>query len=245
MNYARDYAAWMNQPPPQVNYAGKGQMGPSSPYVVPKIYPDQPDMPSYTPAYDPATMGISGEIDKALPGLGLDRSGLNAFKSDAMRKGPSEWANRAVQDQNYLAMDARDQGAKNSAGATATARAQLAARGGLSSGAAERLAQGGADNFLNMSQGVNDLKTKNVMQIGMNDEQNRISQLGQLPGMEIAAGNYDTGLEDMKLKGMQYDTTNEINANNNLNQWNMGMADIAGQQWGAMKTADAQKHEGK
>lgn len=246
MAFLRAHEAWKNQalsaPPPAPNYAQAG--GGGSPYTFPKTYEDQPDMPSYQQGYN-SSMALSPGLDAELSQDNIDPSGINAFSGEALRQGPSKWAGRANEEQNHLAMEARDRAAGDTAGQTASARAQLASRGGLSSGAAERLAQGGANNFLSMTQEIGNTAAKNRMQIGMNDEQNRMSMLGQLPGMQQQQAQFGLDKTKLGMAGKQYDTNNQIQENQNMNNWNLGMADIAGQQYGATKTALAQRNEGK
>lgn len=168
----------------------------------------------------------------------LDPSGLNAFKKDAMRTGPSTWANRSTAQQDTLAKNALDMGAKSVAGQGATARSQLAQRGGLSGGAAERVATEGQNNYMNMAQGVNQQKTTNVQQIGMNDEQNRMQELGMLPGMQLGAANFASGVQ-------QFNTGAQMANNQSMNQFNLGQYQAQMAAYGAGQTAQATQNAGK
>lgn len=217
---------------------------PGSPYTIPSLYPGQPSSPGYT---SPMTgvPSLGADASQLLSGNQLDTSGLNEFQSQAESQGPSQWAQQAEGQQNYLAMQAKDQGAATTAGQTATAQAALAAKGGLSGGAAERLAQGGANNYLNMTQGINNTETGNNMQIGMNDQQNKLSMLGQLPGMQLGAANFGLNQAQTQLGADTNDASNIYNANNSLNNFNMNAYGQAMGGFGAQQEALGQASAGK
>lgn len=149
------------------------------------IVPDRPGRPDYTPGY--GGVGMTPELQALLDKLQMDPRGLNKFREEALRKGPSAWATLARRDQLARESDSRERGTKEVAAHTAGALDQLAARGGLSSGARERVASSGAHDYLAMSQDLARQGNLNSLQIGMNDEQNRMQQLQALPGMEIQA----------------------------------------------------------
>lgn len=206
---------------------------PFDPNWMPGEYGMTPTRPDYAQAYDPKTMSLTDYLGGKYNSAGYDK-----FKSEAMRTGPSAWAKLAKMDQDTQAAFKRDQGAGESNAATAQAMDQLASRGGLSSGARERAATEGAKNHLAMSQDIGRQQTLNGMQIGMNDEQNRVQQLSQLPGMEQ---NQATMWEGAK----QQDYANTIAENDRRNKYN---SDIYGQQmsaWGANRQAQATERSGK
>lgn len=172
---------------------------------TPTSFAPMPTAPGYIPGYDPSTMAVSPGLDQTLAGINLNTQGLDAFRQQALRKGPSSWANLATADQDTQASNQREQAAAGANASTAQAMDQLGARGGLSSGARERAAEGGANNFLNMSQGIARQSGLNKLQIGMNDEQNRISQLGSLPGMEVQALQPAFQKAQMGIQGQEFD----------------------------------------
>jgi hypothetical protein len=143
-----------------------------------------------------------------------------------------------MQQQDMLAGNAQSAGANQTAGQTAQATDALASQGGLSSGARERAAEGGANNFMNMSQNINQQRASNDMQIGVNDEQNKIQELGQLPGME-----------NQKVQGLQAvnaaDTANQIAENQSLNSYNQNLYNQQMSAWGANQQANAIAASGK
>lgn len=135
----------------------------------------------------------------------LPQEGYNASQDEALRKGPSAWSGMANNMANLKEADARERGAGEIAGQTAKARSDLAAQGGLSSGARERIAEGGAKNYMAMSQDLARQGLSNETQVGMQDEQNRINNLGNFTGMEATKGNnaadYAMRQYEAKMKG--------------------------------------------
>ena len=168
----------------------------------------------------------------------LDQSGIKNFQQLADRQGPSDWANQATAQQGTLAHNALDMGAKSVAGQGATARSQLAQRGGLSGGAAERVATEGQNNYLNMAQGVNQQKTTNIQQIGMNDAQNKMQEMSMVPGMQLGAANFASGVQ-------QFNTQAQMANNSAENTFNLGQYQAQMAAYGAGQTAQATQNAGK
>jgi len=86
---------------------------------------------------------------------------------------------------------------------------------------------------LDMNQGINQTTANNKMQIGMNDEQNRISQLGQVPG-----------LQNQQNQAQEFNIGNAINEGNNYNAYKSGIygSQMAG--WAAGQQAQATQNSG-
>ncbi len=193
----------------------------------------QPDMPNYTVAFDPTTMSIADYLAGR-----YDHSAYDKFKDEAMRMGPSRWAKLANQDQKFQASNARQAGINQVASRNNQAMENLGASGGLSSGARERIATEGAKNYLSMGQDVARQARGNSLQIGINDEQNRISQLSQVPGMEMDQARMWTGARDKDIQ-------NTLGENERKNQYNQNVYNQKMSAWAANKTADAQLASGK
>lgn len=187
----------------------------------------QPARPNFTVAYDPTTMSLTDYLQGK-----YDHSGYDQFKQEATRKGPSSWATLAKQDQAFQAGANREKGATEANAQTAQAEDNLAARGGLSSGARERADTDGAKNYLSMAQDAARSETGNDLQIGMNDEQNRIQQLSQLPGMEQSQAQMWEGAK-------QQDIANTTGQTDKINQYNQNVYSQQMQAWAAGMQADA------
>lgn len=116
---------------------------------------------------------LSGEVYKDL-------------KGSAMNKSMNPWATLAIARQKKSMADTLEKGTKRVAGQTAGEEASLAMRGGMSSGARERIAEEGGKNFMDMSQELGKQGTLNEMQIGISDAENKMKLKGQAAGMEAA-----------------------------------------------------------
>lgn len=164
--------------------------------------------------YDPsqAYVGMPQAPTSAIPGVNLDRSGLDAFGKEAMRTGPSKWSQLALGQNEDSRQKAVQDATASAASSGQQARDSMAMQGGLTGGAAERTAMDQSRNALGMTQDVNRQANSNALQVGVNDEQNRISELGQLPGMQLGASNFDlskAGAQD-QFNAQNYSTQGGI-----------------------------------
>lgn len=205
----------------------------------------KPVDPTWSNIFDPKTMSLTPEISTRLDGINTDKRGINQFRSEALRTGRSPWAMLAHKGQDLEQGKALDLGTRTAASQGAGARGQLAMRGGLTSGARERIAGNQANSVLDMTQNVAGQGAQNRLQIDMNDEQNRIGQLGQLPGMENLAIQPD--LDKTKLYGQarQLDIGNTIGNNQSKNAFDMGLYGEKMKAWAAEKQAKAIDDSGK
>lgn len=180
--------------------------------------------PAYVPLFDP----------NAINSIPVDLSGINAYRQEAMRTGPSGWASLSKISNAEQEANQNEQAQQAASGQTAAAENQIASSGGLSSGARERAAEGGATNFLNMSQNLERQGNLNDLQVGINDEQNRISQLGALPGLESQA------IQPLFQKANMTSQNNQALNSYNMNTWNQQNAATA-----ANEQANATEAAGK
>lgn len=178
--------------------------------------------------------------------------GLQAFKKEALRTGPSMWA----QLQQKLLGSKRaadlDKAAAQSATAGAQARGTLAMRGGLSSGARERIARGNANDLLGLRQQIGAQYNNQNLQLLTDDEKQRLAMLGQLPGME-------TGIAQFNANAMNDATKFNIGNKAKMDEYNINLAveekraadaqdlDIYKEQlkkWGSERQAQATERSG-
>lgn len=188
--------------------------------------------PGFNPLFDMSK--LQGELN-AIP---TNMQGINAYRSQALRTGPSTWA--SLQKTNNAAKQAsqKEQVAQEGVGQTAQALDQLAASGGLSSGARERAVEGGQKNVMDMQQNLAREGNLNDIQTNMNDESNRIQQLGQLPGMENEATK--------PLFEKSQILTNAQGQNNAAqNAYNQNLYNQQNQAWYAGQQANATAASGK
>lgn len=198
-------------------------------------YSTMPKTPGFNPIYDPNSMSM-------LPGyqdyIKKNSGGYDAFRAMALRNGPSNWANLAATQQDMQGMDQRNKAAQETNAATAGAQDQLAMRGGLTSGARERAVEAGANNLTGSQQGIDRQTGQNKLQIGMNDEQNRMSELGQLPGMESSRAGQWEGVR-------AGDNANLMAENQAKNQYSQNLYGQQMTAWAAGQQAQATSHSGK
>lgn len=194
----------------------------------------QPGYPGYNPVYDKNKQAMLPGYEKKLAD---NSAGYNKFAGEATRTGPSSWAGLANQQQDALGAAAMEKGAAGAAGANKGAMNALASQGGLSSGARERVAEAGAKNLTTNAQDVTRQTGLNKLQIGVNDEQNRMNSLAALPGMEQNRTNAWEGV----AKG---DVGNEMMNSNNMNNYNMDAYKAQMAAWAAGKQAQATQNSG-
>lgn len=185
------------------------------------------------PAYDEAAAkkilaGYKGAAEGGMP----SQVGLDAFRNSAMRAGPSPWAVMAGQKTGQEASAARQKGARDVASQAANASTALAMRGGMQTGTRERLARQAGLSRLNLNQDIARQEAGNRLQIGINDEQNRLSQLGLLPGMEMNMADAKRRALLTGVQGEERELDRRTGFNQNLYGQNMSA-------WAANKQADA------
>lgn len=200
--------------------------------------------PDYTIGYNPYTQSTAQPLQQQLDGINLNTQGLEKFRGEALRTGPSEWSKLATGQQNQEELNAREKATRDSRGASAGAMSDLAMRGGLTSGARERVAKSGSRNLMDMQQDVARQGSQNRLQIGVNDEQNRIQQLGMLPGMENQA--LEPGLQkaQMSTQANQFDVSQGQQEATNRNIFTSNAYNQQMKAWAANQTANATANSG-
>lgn len=181
----------------------------------------RPIPPEYRPSYDKNKQGLQL----------ANNDFLNQLNQEAMRKGPSKSANLMNLESDRQGLLARDNNAQTAGGNAAKARSDLAARGGLSSGARERVEQNANNDVLNLNQKTNQQVQANRAQIGINDEQNRLGQLQSSATMKNQQNVFDIG--------------NQIHEGDQLNAYNQNLYNQNMQAYGANQTANAQLQAAK
>lgn len=170
----------------------------------------------------------------------LNTQGLDALRQRGLAQGPSAWANMMNQKQGLEQAQAMDDMAAQGAGARSQAMADLAERGGLSDQARENLAMQQMRNQQMGGQQVSRQGQLDRMNIGLQDEQQKLGILQNLPGQELAA------LEPQFKNQANAQAVNQFNIGQSMGEWDKKrMADENAyleklKQWGAGKAADAQ-----
>lgn len=189
---------------------------------VPMDSTGKPLAPDFVSVGDPNTGLLRGEYNLTNQ---LDPTSLNKIKQEAYRDPGtmSRWGQLALNEQ-------MNQNARQNTGAVTGAMNNLAMSGGLRTGARERIQTAGAQNVLRTNQNARGA-------IQTQDELNRQKWLGMLPGMDLQAAQYGSGVQDKNISR----ALTELNVGRNMQQqqYNEGM-----RAWGADKTAQAAARAG-
>lgn len=205
----------------------------------------RPIRPNYVPTYDPATQSLLPFVQEQVSPLNMDMRGLEKYRQEALRSGPSQYALLQNKMQGVLAKNARDTAAKESAAQTAGAENAMAMRGGITSGARERIQKAGGENLMNMNQNIANQDTQNRLQIASNDEQNRITQLGALPGMEVQSMEPGLKKAQLEIGAKGTDIANQIGEKQAKNLFDMTAYQEGMKAWAAARQANATENSGK
>lgn len=194
----------------------------------------QPGRPDYIAGYDPKTMSLLPQVQSRLGNL----KGLDALRDRALGTGSSPWASMMTRKQFDEESDARERGKQEARSSANQAMTDLAMRGGLSSGARERATQNAAKNLLSMSQDVGRQGNINRLNIGVQDEQQKMGALSQLPGQELA-------MEQQWGQAAQTDQQRLLEENRQRNSYNQNTYQQQMQAWAAERQAQATENAGK
>lgn len=115
-----------------------------------------------------------------------DTGALDQLRQDALRAPGDQSRFRQLQEAKLADLNAQAQGQ------TQAAMNQLASRGGLRSGAAERLAMSGARNALEQGQNMR-------LNLDLQDEQSRMQNLGALNQANLQAAQAQQGVQQYNI----------------------------------------------
>jgi len=160
----------------------------------------RPERPDYTDviysAGGPGEMGLQKAFRlDALPDVGYTEAGLNqdalkALRERALSTGMSPWEKMARETQGLEEGSLKDIVAKQSRTGAAQTFSDLATRGGIGTGARERLARGAGEQGALAQQDVARQGMLSRLGIGQAGEEQRLNLLQSLPGMETQASSY-------------------------------------------------------
>ncbi len=191
--------------------------------------------PTYTPGYDPLSMSAVDEMKRLDP---MYTQGFNRLRSEALRKGPSSWLNMSLAQDALKQQDAIEKARQMNASRTAESENRLAASGGLSSGARERVQEQGQNDFMNMNQDL--ARSGKLADIGMrvSDEQQRVGKLENLTGMEQQKENAWATAKDK-------DVQNVMNERKRASDFQMDLYKTRMENAAAERQAQATENAGK
>jgi hypothetical protein len=191
--------------------------------------------PDYNTVYDPTSMAsLPGYEKQVAAGSG----GFNRYKDFALSRGPSPYARAAGREQGLQAMQGKNRLVSGQQGANAMAMGNLAAQGGLSSGARERVAESGRNALTMGAQNLEASRMGNLARIGTEDQQQKLNALGALPGMEMSRV---AGWEAARGR----DLANQMGETGRINAYNMDRARQTNEALAAQKQAEAMADQKK
>jgi hypothetical protein len=153
---------------------------------------------------------------------------LNALRDFAQGTGDSPWAQAALNQAGLAGDAARDLATRQSARDTQQAYEQLAMRGGVGGGAWERMAQQGSRGLNIAQQEAARDQALAEANIRAADTAARQQVMTSLPGMNLQAAVYETGIDQTNVAT----TSQEQAAQNQLSMaiWQQMMEDYTAQQ---------------
>lgn len=191
--------------------------------------------PGYNENFDPNTMSDVANLQKIAPQYS---SGFNALRSQALNQGPSQWLNMSQEKNQMQLHDALNTAEQTSAGKTAAGEDALAAGGGLSSGARERMQEQGGTNLMAMNQNLQRTGMESNLGLEAQDQSNKIGQLNSLVGDENTKQNQWN-------QAFQSDVSNQMANTAQKNQYNMNLYNTQMSTWAAGQQAEATANSGK
>jgi hypothetical protein len=233
------------------------------PNYEPEIMPGAPRAKKWESLIDPATGQIKSqyqissnnltpELTQKLDGINLDKRGLEKFREYALSTGDSEFAKKLLEKQGLEQQTALQDAAASQAGQAAQARSQMAMRGGINSGASERLARANMLSGYAQKQGINRQGLTDRLQIQANDANQRVQALSKLPDMEVNALNPEfkkaqawyealSGDRASRMSADQFNVGNTLSEITNKRNYDQNMWNQQTQAWGSVKAAEASK----
>lgn len=190
----------------------------------------------------------------------LDPRAMDTYRDYATGTGNSPWAQLMLDQNKANTATAADNAAKTANSGASKAYSELGARGGLRSGAAERIAMDAGRNLNLGRQDAAKTGETNALGIMGQDAAGRVQALQGVSGLDLqkaglwsqvagqdSAGKYqaDTGNRDYQTKVADTNINNAmqgLNAQNQFNQYIYGQK-MAGA--GAERTANATENAGK
>lgn len=153
--------------------------------------------------FNDLTQDLQGNINQA----NLNKEALAELRSRGLSTGPSPWLSLQLEGQKRDEQNQVNNATAQLAGADAQARTQLAMRGGLMSGARERLARSGVMSSNATRQNIANAGASARLGLQTTDESNKLDILKALPGLEATAAGFDltkaNSLNDVAMKQQQ------------------------------------------
>jgi len=204
-----------------------------------------PALAQFIPGFDPQRDSTFGLAQQAAAGAQTDPRALEALRARGLSQSPSRFAQlRQAQIGGEGAL-ARGQAVQQGAGAQATALGQLAARGGISGGARERLGQSAFRNIAGAGQNIASQTRGAQQQNLLSDEAQRVGILRGLPGQEQSQAAFELHRGLAPLQAKQFDVNQQVGESTRQNAFNLQQFAEQNQQRAAELQARATAESGK
>jgi len=170
----------------------------------------------------------------------LNTQGLEAIRSRALNEGPSAWAGLMNDKIGQQTSQAMDDSALSAAGAKAEAMSDMAMSGGISSGSRERLAGNSMRDQLRSRQELRRGSDQQRLDVGLQDEEQRLGMLGQLPGMELQALEPEFKNREFDANRQEFNIKNSLEELKQKRGFDLSKYSEDMRAWAAANTANAQ-----
>lgn len=207
-------------------------------------YAGQVPYPEYI-GMEPDALRLAPDARKMFGKVRLNTAPMDQFTMEAMREGPSRGARIAMEGSRKDALAARDSARRLAAGEAAGARTNLAMKGGLSAGSAERIGKAANERAIEAGQMASSNASNNRRMITMEDEKNRLGMLGMAPGMQLQKAGFEQGQQKDIFGAMEGDVNRNQLENTKRNAFNLGRYKEQMAAWAGGKQADATAASGK
>lgn len=207
------------------------------------LNPDgSPIRPEYQSLLDPKTGLMKDPYQLKTEQLDPTKwEGYQKYKKDALTDGPSTWAQLMLQKQGLEESQAKQSAATQAMAGMAQARGALGMRGGLSSGARERIALQGQRNLLQGRQQVGMQGSVNRLGIGVQDQTNRTNMLGNVMTSEVDLGKYNNTLAN---KSQEFNLMRALEEKRAGDSQTMEVYNEQMKKWAAERQAQATEKSG-
>jgi len=145
-----------------------------------------PPLPGFQSGFGPGDV-IAPGVQGALSGINVDTGALEQLRGEALRQSPSRFTQLQQAGNVQQVAGQLGQVGLQTAGQVAQARSGLAARGGLSGGASERIAQQGLRSNIGGFLGAAKQGANRNLGLLLGDESNRLASLRSQVGIEQGA----------------------------------------------------------
>lgn len=190
--------------------------------------PNRPEISQVSPYTMPDYQSIAGPDGKLLDNYSL-HGGADLAMDPNIASNP--WVQMMQQVNKIQTGNQLDSAAKQNNAGTKSAWSGLAARGGLSSGARERVARAGANDLMTTRQGVQNQGNLNSLGILTQGTDKQL-------GLDAQNRQYKTGIDEVNLQSLLADK--QLKGQYDMNKYNTQM-----QAWAANNQATATEHSGK